>query len=185
MLTQVIIYAISLLAIVLGFVALLKQKTYIDSETKNPTEIEIPTLGKLKTNYPALVFVFLGFAAAIFAFSKSEVKEKVHWAIKGRLVDTTHKIEDWREGDIRIIPFENTTYSIDKNTGAYTIDMDIDKGLNFEDVANCIVYSHKLGNAQLYPMDEFTNHKKGKPSLLRGKTNPTRFYGDLLLSNFQ
>src|SRR5437773_751346 len=118
--TQMIMYVISGSSIGLGFVALLLQKTYLDPDTRKPTtEVEITNLGKLKTNYPALVFVFLGFAAAVFAFNKSDVKEKVHWSVQGRLIDTTHKIDDWREGDFRILPFENTSYSIDKNTGAF------------------------------------------------------------------
>ena len=84
--------------------ALLKQKTYIDSESKEPTEVELSFLGKIKTNYPALVFVFLGFAAAFFAFQKSGIKEKVRWTIQGQLVDSTQRIDDWREGEFKIIP---------------------------------------------------------------------------------
>ena len=55
-----IIYLLAGLCFVLGFVALLKQKTYIDSQTNQPTEIELPFVGKLTTNYPALGFVFIG-----------------------------------------------------------------------------------------------------------------------------
>ena len=57
----IILYAIAALSIILGFIALIKQKVYLDKDTKKQTELEIPILGKLKTNYPSLVFVFLGF----------------------------------------------------------------------------------------------------------------------------
>lgn len=176
-------YIISISSIVLGFVALLKQKTYIDSETKEPTEVELSFFGKIKTNYPALVFVFLGFAAAFFTFQKSGIKEKVRWRIQGQMVDTTHRIDDWREGEFKIIP-ENTYAIIDKNTGAYTIEMDIDKGQSFEDAVKCIIYSHKLGTIQFCPREQFKNKLNGKPSFLISSTNPTRFYKQVLLSNF-
>lgn len=66
------LYSLSGLSIILGFIALLKQRTYIDADTKQPTEIEVPIFGKLKSNYPALIFVFLGFDASIFAYDRSE-----------------------------------------------------------------------------------------------------------------
>ena len=40
--------------IVLGFFALLAQRIYIDSGTLTASEIEIPFLGKMKANFPAL-----------------------------------------------------------------------------------------------------------------------------------
>ena len=176
-------FIISISSIVLGFVALLKQKTYIDSESKEPTEVELSFLGKIKTNYPALVFVFLGFAAAFFAFQKSGIKEKVRWTIQGQLVDSTQRIDDWREGECKIIP-EDTYTIIDKNTGAYAIEMDIDKDQSFEDAVKCIIYSHKLGTIQLCPREEFMKKSNGKPSFLISKTNQTRFYKPVSLYNF-
>ena len=35
-----ILFGIALLSIILGFVALLSQKTYLDTTTKQPTEVE-------------------------------------------------------------------------------------------------------------------------------------------------
>ena len=62
-------YFLAAILIILGFIALLRQKTYIDSKTKQPTEIEITKLGKFKSNYPALAFVVLGFVLAFFVGS--------------------------------------------------------------------------------------------------------------------
>ena len=99
MLPQIIMYIISISSIILGFVALILQKTYLDPETQKPTEVEVPVIGKLKTNYPALVFVFLGFAGAFYSFQRSQVKEKVQWTIQGSLVDSAHRIKDWSNGE--------------------------------------------------------------------------------------
>jgi hypothetical protein len=183
MLAQIIMYIISISSIVLGFVALLKQKTYLDSETKQPTEIEISKFGKLKTNYPALVFVFLGFVAAFFAFQKSQVKEKAQWIIQGSLVDTSHRIKDWSDGEFKVIP-TSADARIDNSSGKYTISIDIDKGRRFEDEIKCIIYSNKYGNAQLYPGKEYNDWLHKKPSLLSNDVEFTRFYKPLLLSNF-
>jgi hypothetical protein len=59
------------------------QKTYLDPETKQPTEIEVPLIGKLKTNYPALIFVFLGIVLAFLTFRTSHAPPKEKWEIEG------------------------------------------------------------------------------------------------------
>jgi hypothetical protein len=47
------------------FVALLKQKSYLDIRSGEIIEIEVPIFRKMKTNYPALIFVFL---AGVFGY---------------------------------------------------------------------------------------------------------------------
>ena len=64
-------YAISGMSIVLGFIALLTQRIYVDTNTQKTIQMEIPILGKMKTNYPALAFVFLGFVLALVAVNKT------------------------------------------------------------------------------------------------------------------
>ena len=183
MLPQIIMYIISISSIILGFVALILQKTYLDPETQKPTEVEVPVIGKLKTNYPALVFVFLGFAGAFYSFQRSQVKEKVQWTIQGSLVDSAHRIKDWSDGEFKVIP-TNTETAIDNSTGKYKITISIDKGRRFEDEIKCIMYSNKDGNAQLYPDTEYKNWRSKKPSLLSNDVEFTRFYKPLLVSNF-
>ena len=78
-------FSLSFLSVALGFVALLAQRTYLDKETQKPVEIEIPVFGKMKSNYPALLFVFLGFALAFYAFDKSYPPPKVEWVVTGAL----------------------------------------------------------------------------------------------------
>jgi len=54
-----------LVMVVGGIWLIYKQKIYIDSESKQVTEIELP-IGKFKTNLPALVLFALGFVPLIF-----------------------------------------------------------------------------------------------------------------------
>ena len=62
MLVTLLLIGLGTLSILLGFIALLSQNIYLHPETKDLTEVEVPILGRLRTNYPALVFVLLGFS---------------------------------------------------------------------------------------------------------------------------
>lgn len=53
----------AILAIVSGVVLIFKSKVVVDSHG-NPTEVEIPFFGKLKTNAPSIVAIFIGAALA-------------------------------------------------------------------------------------------------------------------------
>ncbi len=48
-----------------------KEKIYVDRETKEPIEIELPIVGKLKTNIPALVLFIIGFVLCIYPMLKN------------------------------------------------------------------------------------------------------------------
>jgi hypothetical protein len=58
-----------LVMVVGGIWLLYKEKIYIDSESKQVTEIELP-IGKFKTNLPALVLFALGFIPLIYPMAK-------------------------------------------------------------------------------------------------------------------
>lgn len=49
-----------------GILLIYKEKIYIDRETKQVTEVEVPFFGKLKTNVPALALFALGFIPLIY-----------------------------------------------------------------------------------------------------------------------
>ncbi|HTI11324.1 MAG TPA: hypothetical protein VL832_22280 [Puia sp.] len=175
-------YGISTLLIILGFIALLKQKTYIDPETKQPTEVEVPVLGKLKTNYPALVFIFLGFAAAYFAFNKTKSKDL--WTIQGSFAAPPNKKINWEKSDIWLKPIELTEPPRIDNNGIFTISVLLDQGLSFEDAIESIQFT--LDSAQvepLLPMNEFKKYRQNQHSLLSG-TNPHERYYKKLPLNF-
>src|SRR6266849_2316656 len=131
--TVYVAYGISLAAIVLGFIALLKQKTYIDRHTKQPTEIELPILGKMKTNAPALTFVFLGVGLALVAFEKSYPPKKVEWTVEGSFKNLPGKHVDWPNGTLALHPTDLKPGPVSTG-GKFTITAMIDEGKSFEDV---------------------------------------------------
>ena len=173
-----ILYGISILSIVFGFVALLKQKTYVDTKTKQPTEIEIPIFGKLKTNYPSLVFLFVGFLLAYFTFDKSFPPKQVEWTIKGSFKKPADRTIQWEEGTFKLIP---CAWEPDiSNRGDYEISLKIDEGVSFEDYIEMIDYSHPLGNAQIFPIDEYSSWvNEDTASLIINATKSTRMYKPL------
>jgi hypothetical protein len=97
-------------AIVLGFVALLCSKIYvIDNGTGKATEVDLPLVGKMKTNYPALVFILVGTALATYSLNQPylflDSQQPVLWNIKGQLQQSGHDIADWRFGEIKLVEF--------------------------------------------------------------------------------
>lgn len=57
------------LSVIGGLWALMKQQVVVDDKG-NVSAIEIPFFGKLTTNYPSLVAIFLGVALSAFVFNK-------------------------------------------------------------------------------------------------------------------
>jgi hypothetical protein len=109
------LYLLSALAIVLGFIALLAQRVYLDRETNTPVEVSLPILGRIKTNYPALVLFLAGVAMALYAFNEAH-QATDRWRIAGSLKlpdelddvppelrDQLRRI-DWQEGDLDVLP---------------------------------------------------------------------------------
>lgn len=180
-----ILYGISLVCIVLGFTALLKQKTYIDSETKEPTEVELPILGKMKTNYPSLIFLAMGIFLAAFVFNKSysPTKRMNDWVITGRLVDTTHSIDNFSFGELKIIP-KDVEDKISPN-GTFEIRMQLEEGHEFEDEVENITYTNKNFSVYLQPSEEKKKKDKNdNSSMLDRYTKRTRTYKPVILTNF-
>jgi hypothetical protein len=59
-----------------GVAALITQKVFVDRDG-HVTEIELPLLGKLRTNYPSLVAVALGVALAYMVLNKITLKPEM------------------------------------------------------------------------------------------------------------
>jgi len=183
MVSVYVTYGIALVAILLGFVALLMQKTYVDRETKQPTEIELPILGKMKTNAPALAFVFLGVALALAAFEKSYPPKKVEWTVQGSFKNVPGKHIDWPTGTLAIHP---TDFQPAVSTaGRFTITAMIEEGRSFEDAIELIDYSHPSGSVQLRPKQEYGRYlEHDTSSLIEGTTETTRRFKPLTLTVF-
>ncbi len=55
-----------ILTIVGAMFLIFKQKIYLDAQTKKVMYVELPKVGKLQTNAPALAVIVLGFAAVVY-----------------------------------------------------------------------------------------------------------------------
>ena len=140
-----ILFGIALLSIILGFVALLSQKVYLDATTKQPTEVQIPFLGKIKSNYPALVFAFLGAALAFYAFQKSfplPPPPLEDWTLTGSFKPPEGKTIRWREGTLALLPLGPVTADVQPDTGRFQIHVKAPKGTPVENVLEAVDYSY-------------------------------------------
>src|SRR5258705_5810237 len=180
-----ILYLIATICIILGFIALLKQKTYLDSRTNQPTSIEIPRIGKMKSNYPALIFVFLGFAIAVLAMIRlnrdvqtSQSPSKVLWTIKGTLKNPAFDSVDWnnftlelREPDIK--------YDV-PNNGLYEITFLLDSGITPESKYRRLEFTDENGRYinidPIFLDKELEKFNKNEKSKLRKKEINYREY---------
>ena len=175
-----IMYIISSLSIILGFIALLTQKIYIDPKTNKPTSIKIPFFGEMITNFPALVFLFVGGGLALFTFNKSyppPPPKQVIWKLSGSFEKPKGYCGNlnWKEGTLVLIP--NTVISSEiKTNGIYFINVQADEGKNIEDIFECIDYTLNDLNAQINLKDQYINYTNGKASLIENTTKTTRKY---------
>jgi len=144
---QGMIYIFSWTALVLGFIALLTQKAYIDSATGQVTEIEVRAIGKLKTNIPALVFVVGGLGLATFAFLRDS-GHPVPWTIEGTLqpVDeanplTSNEINNLDKGIIGFQP-SRLVEPPSIHANKFRFQYEIPDGKEFEDEIETIQYQN-------------------------------------------
>jgi len=184
-------FGLAALAIVLGFVALLKQRTYLDAKTQKPVQIDIPLLGKnikMKTNYPALAFLFLGFLLVIYVLRIEFPSEKIEldWSVEGSFVDPN--INDWdRAGTLGLFPpqkIQTQGQPVDRN-GYFNIIVKIEKDKTFEQVVQKITYSHREGQVIIIPAQEYSAYERHEESCkLELVTQNTRKYRSLPLERF-
>lgn len=170
----VLIFSLSALSIILGFIALLTQKIYIDSDSKQLTQIEIPIIGKMKTNYPALIFVIGGLVLAYITIDQSFPPRKISWEIRGSFISENSGNIDWDNGTLAVFPVDFKT-SV-RSDGVFIIQADIDEGKTFEEIVQYIDYSHKLGTTQIYPQKQYTSYLNGEESLIDKTTKESRKY---------
>jgi len=155
-----VLYGISALCIVLGFIALLKQRLYIDERTREPTAVELPLFGKLKTNYPALVFVFIGAGLAVYAIHESPQKEP--WTLTGSLTNPPGKHVKWTDGTITLIP--QTVSSTIYENGQFEIHVPIEKGKSIANLYSILDYTVPEGNVQIDLLKEYQASRQHRDS---------------------
>jgi hypothetical protein len=171
---------LSALAFLLGLIALLCTKIYVTTSNgaTQSTEVDMPLIGKMKTNYPALVFVTAGAALAVYTLYQYSqlMTQPVLWNIKGQLQQPNNGSSDVRWGEIRLVDLDSHV-TIDKD-GTYEINVEIPAGRTFESVVQQIYYTTRNGNAVILPGPELETYQHGdkSKSQLLTATNNTRIY---------
>ena len=139
--------AISALVFILGFVALLRQKTYLDSSTNLKTEIEVPFFGRMATNFPALVFAFIGAALAFVTASRSSVTPDVKvWSVRGPAVQFADGTEinqaDWdAHFKVHISP-KSDAWNVQTPKGRFTLMLPLIDGNTFEKAVQEVILEY-------------------------------------------
>ena len=152
--------AIAILLIVLGFAALLKQKTYLDSATGTVTSVELPLLGKLQTNYPALVFVFLGVFLSFIVF-RADVRRD--WVLTGYLkLPQAKRVKiDWKQTQVAVMPSDVWSEAVTED-GRYTIHASIPDGIPVEKIFDKINFTNSSVSARFFLKDECNNYHSNR-----------------------
>jgi hypothetical protein len=174
---EMAMYILSGLVLALGGVSLFVQKVYtVDQESGAKIEMELPLLGKMKTNYPALGFAFLGVGLAIFTFSKTcEIRDQ--WVISGHFKAPEARTIEWSKGVLTLYP-KQFNHSI-KPDGSFLIELSLLRSRKFEDVVGQISYYNWSGNAyaEIMVNEEYQKYKRGAPTVLEAAEGRTRRYG--------
>lgn len=176
--------ALAALALVLGFVALLRQKTYLDPNTKTPMEIEVPIFGRMKANVPALAFVFF---AALFAFLAAQLSEKPgieQWSLRGPVLfagGTKISPNDWKGITVETDPPMYSRFVDSKKVGRVLLTLPLLSGITFEEAVTSILFELEIGeryfSCTYYPEQEleaWNDPETREQSIIRYVTKLTR-----------
>jgi hypothetical protein len=189
------------LSILLGFVALLTSRIYLVKDSN--VEVEVPVFGKLKANYPAVIFVFFGALLAWYGLkthnelaaqqieaqrqldiSKASAPGDDEWSISGRLLAPGGKPIDWGRGVFTLIfgsPQVKHTAA-----GGFEIHLRIKHGQDFEEYVQQIDYTHDRGSAKIFPKKELDAYRASpSSSRLLEATPTTRVYKPMQLEVFE
>lgn len=165
---------IATLMIVLGFAALLTQKIYLDSRTRKPVSIEVPFVGKMTANVPALAFVFLGFALAVYGIQHYTHKD-VKWRITGTL-KPDKPVANLQGTRLTVFPID-VDATIDPATGRFNFELLIPEGIAFEDFVAKMYFDAAFGGGEVVPSLAMQLHKSNDAhSVLASATDTTRDY---------
>lgn len=170
----VLFILLAALALGLGFVALIKQKTYLDPSGGTVTAVEVPFIGKMQTNYPALLFVFVGIAFGYMAFDykvKINTAKETWTARKTFTIDgqlrSKKNVADWSNTEITVVPSSMLNQQVD-SSGHYRIDLQIPKRDSFERWAQSINFQEGELSGRISPgaaNDTSTTNKRSETYL--------------------
>lgn len=175
---------LSVISVLLGFIALLTQKKYIDKASNRLlTEVEVKGFGRMKTNYPALVFVFLGFSLAFYVLFSARTweqsSENVDWLITGQFKSNdTNRV--WSPQNLALEQSPITTLVTPEN-GQFQLTVPIPLGLKFEDKYHYITYNDGKWSAQISTEAALSDWEHGGRTNLTEKGNQLRSYAPVSL----
>lgn len=146
------------LMIVLGFIALLMQKTYLDANS-GQTAVSVPLAGKMTTNVPALVFVFLGFALAFYEIKRSSnsIGKEETWTIKGSFDAPQHTNFLWGQGVVELVPSKTVVKLSDR--GVFQITTEVESGKSIEQVIDALDYTHQEASLDINLPNEIKSYE--------------------------
>lgn len=171
MISFIVVCVIAVISLVLGFIALLKQKLYLDPQTGETTEseIEIPVIGRLKTKYPALIIVFLGIVLTYLSFQKSiEIEQSPNeWIISGSFKEPEGDASPikWSAYNFSTLPTDIQHHVSDKSAN-FSITVPVKKGKKFEEVYKQLNFEWNSYSkwAQISIAQDLENFHNGKDS---------------------
>jgi hypothetical protein len=179
-----IIFAIASLSIILGFVALLSQRIYLDATTREATEVEVPFFGKIKSNYPALVFAFLGIALAGYAFQKAYPPPIESWTLKGRFAQPEGKDVDVT-GTLTLAQDPIVVSNNINTDGRLEIVVNLPKGKSIEEAFETLNYTYAHAGAYIDLKKEYDAYVNGQASKILTATSHQRIFKDVPIDVYQ
>jgi hypothetical protein len=106
---SVIVVGIFGLCVITSCISLFFQKIYFDPNIMKPIEVEVPILGKVKSNYPAVIFLVVGVAGILTVvniYKEPEIQPNKDWTISIEMRTPRGIPVDLRYCDINIAPSE-------------------------------------------------------------------------------
>ncbi len=170
---QAAMYILSFFVIVLGGISLFVQRIYKLDKEGDKTVIELPFLGRLSTNYPALAFVFIGAGMAIFAFSRTGAEQ---WFVTGQFKAPPSKKVEWTTGLVTVEP-RSFNVSIGRD-GSFQIVGNLTSGEKFEDVVGQITYTDENFTGRIPTAKAYEDYKKSLPTAVLDSMSDTKHERD-------
>jgi hypothetical protein len=175
--------AVAVLAILLGFVALLLQKNYLDVNNNMKTEVEVPLFGKMTTNFPALVFLFIGAAiigVVAYRAPSAPPASIVIWSVSAPAVQLAGGVEikkaDWdTKFKVNLLPDNHPGLDLKReNEGHFTLNLPLIEGTSFEQAVKEIVFELEgdtYFTCSLNPEEELKIYQNDKANSILSSVN--------------
>lgn len=162
--------------IITGVVFLFKEKKYFDTIKNEVISVEIPFFGKIKSNYPSVIIIFIAAAIAFYTFRQKVCT--VEWIVQGYIEDATGDY-DYRIGTLTVLGAETPADAKDEmqKDGKFTIEIGLPEGISLEQGIDHIRYEHQsAGYFFIDTKAAYKEFKEGDTLLLQYVTPLSRMY---------